>query len=40
MIAFMIKTRARNNEQKQTYRQGKQCMCSTKGSNRVEFNRI
>ena len=34
------KTQAINNEQKQTYRQWKYFMCSTKGSDRVELNRI
>ena len=32
----MIKTQARNNDQKKTYRQARQFMCSTEGSNRVE----
>ena len=38
--SFHDKIQERNNEQKQTYRQGKQFMCSTKESNRVELNRI
>ena len=34
MIAFTIKTQARNNEENLPYRQGKLYICSTKGSNR------
>ena len=39
MIAFTIKTQARNNEQKQTYNIVKENN-STKGCNRVELDRI
>ena len=38
MIAFMIKTQARNNAQNQTYCQGKKFMYSTVGCDRVELN--
>ena len=38
MIA-LTKKKARNNEQKLTYRQGKQLVCSTKEYNRVELDR-
>ena len=39
MIAFTIKTQTRNNnDQKHTYRQRKQFMCSTKGSDMVDLN--